>query len=289
MPMVIDTAAAWDALLQWRRDGGPAQHVDGPPMTAAAEQLFSLYRPLLDGPGRQAVAQMAQSLDGYIATSVGDSCFVTGEEDRTHLHRLRALCDAVLVGAGTAVTDDPRLTVRHVPGPNPTRVVIDPRARVPADAGVFTDARAPTLWLVGESARPIDPGPGVEMIALPLDGAGTFAPALILDVLAARGLQRVLVEGGGITVSRFLTAGTLSRLYLTVAPLVIGSGRRGVDLPACPRLRDALRPPVRRFMLGQDTLFELELPGDDPAPEARGWGQASTSAAGRLHSNTSRP
>lgn len=258
MPMVIDTAAAWDGLLQWRRDGCLPEHCSGPPMTAAAEQLFALYRPLLEAPRRQAVAQMAQSLDGYIATAVGDSCFVTGEEDRTHLHRLRALCDAVVVGAGTAVSDDPRLTVRHVPGSNPTRVVIDPHARVAATAGVFTDGRAPTLWLVGPGLAQQAPL-GVEPIELPLDAEDGFAPARILDALAARGLLRVLVEGGGITVSRFITAGALSRLYLTVAPLVIGSGRRGVDLPACPRLRDALRPPVRRFMLGQDTLFELDL------------------------------
>lgn len=258
MPMVIDIAAAWDGLLQWRQDGSIPEHLSGPPMTAAAEQLVSLYRPLLEGPPRQAVAQMAQSLDGYIATSVGDSCFVTGEEDRTHLHRLRALCDAVVVGAGTAVTDDPRLTVRHVQGPNPTRVVIDPHARVPPDAGVFTDDRAPTLWLVGPGTG-VGAPPGVEQVQLPVDGNDGFAPASILDTLAGHGLQRVLVEGGGITVSRFITAGVLSRLYLTVAPLVIGSGRRGVDLPACPRLRDALRPPVRRFTLGQDTLFELDL------------------------------
>lgn len=265
MPMVIDNAAAWDAILQCRLGHDDPQRLGDVPMSADAERLLSLYRPLIEGPRRQAVAQMAQSLDGYIATAAGDSCFVTGEQDRTHLHRLRALCDAVLVGAGTVVADDPRLTVRHVPGPHPVRVVIDPRGRVPVGAGLFTDGAAPTLWLVGPEA-PVRAPDGVELLRLPLDAGAGFAPAAVLDALAGRGLKRVLVEGGGITVSRFMAAGALDRLYLSVAPLVIGSGRRGVDLPACPRLRDALRPPVRRFVLGVDTLFELDLgptgPGD---------------------------
>ncbi|WP_237321107.1 RibD family protein [Streptomyces sp. JJ36] len=206
-------------------------------------------------------AQLGQSLDGFIASRTGDADFVTGAEDREHLHRLRALADAVVVGAGTAVADDPRLTVRHCPGRSPVRVVLDPHRRVPPQRRVFTDGSAPTLWIRGPGgdgeAAPATPAtPGVEVLTLP---EGAFAPGRLVRELARRGLGRVLVEGGGVTVSRFLRAGALHRLYLTVAPVLLGDGVPGLRFAGPERMRDALRPPLRRTVLGQDTLFELAL------------------------------
>lgn len=132
----------------------------GPP---DARLLVDRYLPLcLAGP-YVTFAQLGQSLDGFIATRTGDADYVTGEEDRDHLHRLRALADAVVVGAGTAVSDDPQLTVRTCPGTNPVRVVIDPRGRVPLDCRVFTDGSAPALWVVGPrrgTGRPFPAGWG---------------------------------------------------------------------------------------------------------------------------------
>jgi riboflavin biosynthesis pyrimidine reductase len=129
---------------------------------------------------------------------------------------------------------------------------------VPAQRRVFTDGCAPTLWLLGRSAD--DPGDRneVEMVRVPCDGNG-FAPRRLLDVLAERGLGRVLVEGGGVTVSRFLRDGALQRLYLTVAPLIVGDGVPGLHFPGSPRMREALRAPVRRVAMGEDMLFELDL------------------------------
>ncbi|MBI0385658.1 RibD family protein, partial [Streptomyces albiflaviniger] len=124
-----------------------------------ARLLVDRYLPLcLAGPGLT-IAQLGQSLDGFIATRTGDADYVTGEEDRRHLHRLRALADAVVVGAGTAVADDPQLTVRACTGAHPVRVVLDPRGRVPLDRRVFTDGSAPTLWVVGTTGerRPAPP------------------------------------------------------------------------------------------------------------------------------------
>ena len=81
----------------------------------------------------------------------------------------------------------------------------------------------------------------------------------MLAHLAERGLRRVFIEGGGVTVSRFLAAGTLHRLQITIAPLILGSGRPSISLPEIERLSAGLRPPVRRFDLGQDVLFECRL------------------------------
>ena len=112
--------------------------------------LADRYGPLLAAGSRLVLAQLGQSIDGFIAARTGDACFVTGEADRAHLHRLRALVDAVVVGVGTVVADDCRLTVRAVEGPNPTRVILDPNARTPRDAQLFTDGDAPTLWFVAD-------------------------------------------------------------------------------------------------------------------------------------------
>ncbi|MFJ5678888.1 RibD family protein [Streptomyces sp. NPDC093097] len=286
MPTATDPLgadAAWELLLGIRdaraaADAGllPDGADDGRhwarPAAPAAEELAARYLPLcLAGP-RTVFAQLGQSLDGFIATRTGDADYVTGEADRRHLHRLRALADAVLVGAGTAVADDPRLTVRACPGPDPVRVVLDPHGRVPRTRRVFTDGAAPTLWLIGPETAAERLGDGVEALVLP--GPDAFAPRRLRAALAARGLGRVLVEGGGVTVSRFLRAGALDRLYLTVAPVLLGDGVPGLRFPGTPVMRHALRPPVRRTALGEDTLFELDLrpagrtPPGGPADEA---------------------
>lgn len=267
MPELLDASAAWDLLRRLRTTdealaAGMVPDGDGGlrwrrPATPEAEELAGRYLPLcLAGP-EVAFAQLGQSLDGFIATRTGDADFVTGEEDRCHLHRLRALSDAVLVGAGTAVADDPRLTVRACTGDNPVRVVLDPRGRVPRSSGVFTDGAAPTLWVVGPDAAPADPGAGAEVLVLP--DAAAFAPVRLLAALARRGLGRVLIEGGGVTVSRFLHEQALHRLYVTVAPVLLGDGIPGLRFPGTPVMREALRPPLRRALLGEDTLFEFAL------------------------------
>lgn len=279
---------AWDRLLGVRTPGdaeqaGLVQAADGgwhwrDDDSAEADLLARLYTPLcLDG-SRTAFAQLGQSLDGAIATRTGDAVYVTGEEDRLHLHRLRALADAVVVGVDTVRADDPRLTVRACAGPNPVRVVLDHRGRADRTRRVFTDATAPTLWVLGHAHDDVAIDlPGVDVVRLPCDDGG-FRPDEVLETLAARGLGRVLVEGGGVTVSRFVTAGVLRRLYVTVAPLIIGDGVPGLRFPGTTKMSDALRVPVRRFGLGDDTLFELDL-GAVTGPHARhehsGTGQAA--------------
>ncbi|MGW8950318.1 RibD family protein [Streptomyces sp. NPDC055709] len=292
----LDAPGAWEQLLgirsQERADAaGLHRDTDGRHVwrnaTPEADVLADRYLSLcLAGP-RFTFAQLGQSLDGFIATRKGDADYVTGAEDREHLHRLRALADAVVVGAGTAVADDPRLTVRACTGPNPVRVVLDPHGRVPLRRQVFTDGAAPTLWVVGADSERGQAGPdaermpGVDVLTLPDRAA--FAPGRLVHELARRGLGRVLVEGGGVTVSRFLHEGALDRLYVTVAPVLIGDGVPGLGFPGPELMRDALRPPTRRAFLGEDTLFEFDLrtphpgeplDGEHPdAGQARGEGQ----------------
>ncbi|MDG4550591.1 MAG: RibD family protein [Candidatus Contendobacter sp.] len=241
------------------------------PLAAASAELLDLYLPMaLAGPGRPlTVAHLGQSLDGRIATANGVSRYVTGPENLTHLHRMRAVCDAVVVGAGTVECDDPQLTTRRVVGPHPVRVVLDPRRRLAADHGLFHDRTAPTLLVCAEG-RIDQPAPGeAELVGVPMQGS-RLNPRALLQRLWERRLFAIFIEGGGLTVSAFLEQGLLDRLQITVAPLIIGSGRPGVTLPAIADLSQGLRPRHRRYLMGEDVLFDCRLrdgPGE-PMPRS---------------------
>ncbi|MCM5703809.1 RibD family protein [Larsenimonas salina] len=227
------------------------------PIDDVSTYLCDVYVPLVSFRYPMTLGQLGQSLDGRIATVTGASRYVTGHESLIHLHRVRALVDAVLVGAGTVEADDPRLTVRHVEGDQPTRVVLDPNARVSAQSSLFHDEAAPTLYLsCVERDRPLPSHVDCLLLDATAQGSGISTQA-ILEALHARGLKRVLIEGGGLTVSRFVAERTLDRLHVTVAPMLIGSGRPAMTLPEIISLDDALRPYSRTFALGKDVLFDL--------------------------------
>lgn len=228
----------------------------------SARQLFDLFLPLVAGARPLVIAQLGQSLDGRIATANGASHYINGEAARLHLHRLRAIVDAVVVGVGTLNADDPQLTVRHASGANPARVVLDPHGRADRACRVFGDGLAP-VWHVVDAACSIEAAelfaPHVTRIGLDTVGESAFAPAAVLATLAALGMRRVLIEGGGVTVSRFLAAGALDRLHVMLAPMLIGSGRPGLVLAPITTLADALRPRCKVFACGADHLFDLEF------------------------------
>ena len=203
------------------------------------------------------VGQLGQSLDGRIATESGHSKYINGPAGLDHLHRLRALVDAVVVGVGTALADDPQLTVRRVAGPQPARVIVDPNGRLPASARVFADDGVRRIVLTVANARCAFPA-GTEVVALAAS-EGRIAPAAILTALAERGLRRLLIEGGAHTVSTFLTAGCLDRLHVIVAPIILGSGRGGFVLPPIERADQAMRVTTHAHQLDDEVVFDLDL------------------------------
>jgi diaminohydroxyphosphoribosylaminopyrimidine deaminase / 5-amino-6-(5-phosphoribosylamino)uracil reductase len=219
-----------------------------------------VFEPLLSPTpdGIMIVGQLGQSLDGRIATVTGHSKWINGETGLKHLHRLRAVVDAVMVGVGTAAYDDPRLDTRLVEGPNPARVVIDPRGRLSADAQLLREDGSRRIVITGAAERR-DLPKGVETIVLPLQSCGAFQPVDILRALRASGFRRVLLEGGAHTVSRFLDAGCLDRLHVIVAPVIIGAGRAGLSLPAIEVMDHARRPVTRPHLLGDEVLFDCDL------------------------------
>lgn len=270
---IIGPEQAWQAVLSAARNEPPAGArplafpADGCwsatcPVSSAATGILNALAPVVCHAGRYVIAQLGQSLDGRIATASGHSHYITGVQSRQHLHRLRAVADAVVVGVGTVIADNPRLTVRHVAGPSPVRVVLDPHGRAPADRRVFTDGGPPT-WHV------VRPGAQAAAGALPMyldERTGMDVPHQVLALLAAQGLQRILIEGGGVTVSRFIAAGCVDRLHLVVAPFVIGSGRAALQLPVVDTLDQALRPAWRCHALGEDRLYDLDFSGVPGSP-----------------------
>jgi diaminohydroxyphosphoribosylaminopyrimidine deaminase / 5-amino-6-(5-phosphoribosylamino)uracil reductase len=268
------TARAWRSLLAaaaaFRRGlpfedeagwllGAVDELHPGPAAPSAVRSLLELYAPLCTSRAERplTLAHLGQSLDGNVATASGDSYYVTGPDNVRHLHRLRALADAIVVGASTVARDDPQLTVRHVPGTSPVRVVLDPSARLDAQRRVFSDGAAPTLVVRAESVAAPVPGKA-EVLGVPAED-GRLKLDVLLARLHERGMFFVFVEGGGETVSRFLEAGLLDRLHVAIAPLVTGSGRPGLTLPARDRIAECLRPAHRVFTMGGDVLFDCDL------------------------------
>ena len=205
------------------------------------------------------VGQVGQSLDGRVATATGHSKYINCPAGIEHLHRLRALVDIVVVGVGTALADNPQLTVRQVAGPQPARAVVDPRGRLGANAKLFADDGVRRLFITTDGSRATPP-PGVEVITLPAED-GNIAPSAIVASLAAAGMRRILIEGGADTVSRFIAARCLDRLHVNVAPVILGAGGPGIELPPLERADQAHRMPVRVHKIEDDVLFDCDLSG----------------------------
>ncbi len=267
---------SWHKLLEYVAAGRAADKAagrganagDSPPLWVAPGQTIASIMDPLHGncynriaaaslAGPLVIAQIGQSLDGRIATESGDSHYINCPESLDHLHRLRALCDAVIIGASTADMDDPQLTTRRVEGPDPVRVVVDPSGRVPGARKVLSDGMAPSLLITGPGT-PEAEAEDYTRVELVLENGGISPPAL-LAALRDRGLGTILIEGGANTVSRFLAAGVVDYLHVLVAPLILGSGRAGLQLPVIQRVTEGFRPQTRTYQLGADILFDCDL------------------------------
>jgi len=222
----------------------------------------------------EVLLKMAASLDGRVATRTGHSRWISGPGARALVHRWRSAADAVAVGIGTAVADDPMLTARDVEVPagrTALRVVLDPHARMPLDRALLATAReAPVLAVVGAGA---DPGrvdalrsAGAEVDVVP----GAHGPEFLggaLDALGRRGVQSLLVEGGPTVAGALLDAGLVDVLAWVVAPMVIGgdgapTAARGIGADAIADAPRILSPRIER--VGDDVLVMGRL---RPVPE----------------------
>ena len=193
--------------------------------------------------------------NGRVATADGDAADVSGVEGLMHLHRCRALADCVIVGANTAIQDNPRLTVRLVKGDNPARVVIDPRGRLSEDAALLTGEGCLVVQAC-EQKRPA----GVETIKVASSAEGLDAVSIVAGLIE-RGFRRIMIEGGGKTIGRFMDANLVDRLHVGISPLIIGAGPSGLTTNPVSLLAQAKRPRARVYGLGSDIIIDCDLKG----------------------------
>lgn len=210
----------------------------------------------------------AISLDGAIAAADGSARWITGEAARAHGHGLRARHDAILVGRGTVEADDPRLTCRVADGCDPVPVVLWSDGRLPPDARLLYGPRRAVI-VCGHDAE-LDRGLPADVVRVG-GGPGGLDVRAALRELGARGLHRVLVEGGGAVHRSLLDADVVDAVYLYVAGVLLPGGRPWVGGPAVPRLADARRfgsPEVTA--LGSDVLLHYAVArADDPTGSAQ--------------------
>jgi diaminohydroxyphosphoribosylaminopyrimidine deaminase/5-amino-6-(5-phosphoribosylamino)uracil reductase len=207
--------------------------------------------------------KIAQSLDGKTAASSGESKWITGEEARRFGHVLRARHDAILVGIGTALADDPELTCR-VPGlehRSPTRVVLDTRLRLGENSKLARSAkRIPTIVYSVGNAAPALSACGIDVVAVSRDARGRPDIGAVLTDLARRGVTRLLVEGGAGVHAAFLDRGFADRLEIFRSPMLLGdAGHSAIDALAAFTLDEAPRfVCTGRHALGRDLLESFE-------------------------------
>ena len=172
------------------------------------------------------VLKYAQTVDGRIATRRGDAKWISGEAERRISHGLRAACDAVLVGVGTAIIDDPQLTVRMVPGSSPLRVVLDSTLRLPSTARVLDDGAATVVITTAPSSKERRAALRARAVGVHVVDAGPRGVdlAAALRTLRALGVASLLVEGGGRVITSFFAEKLVDRVVLGIAPTIMGAG-----------------------------------------------------------------
>ena len=220
-------------------------------MTEAHDSRFASYRAQANAhlrrTGRPLVMlSYAQSLDGSIAARRGERLVLSGPESKALTHRLRAAHDTILVGIGTVLADDPRLTARLAEGPNPQPVVVDSRLRFPPDARLL-DHPTHTPWIAtGEHADPARASAleeaGAVVLRLPEKADGRVDLGALLDRLGQRGVASLMVEGGAAILTSFLAGRLADQLVLTIAPRLVGG-------------LNALEQPLAGVLDLHDTLF----------------------------------
>jgi GTP cyclohydrolase II len=213
------------------------------------------------------VVKYAQSLDGRIATSTGDSKWISGEGERVVSHSIRARCDAIMVGIGTIIADDPQLTVRLVSGSSPIRVVLDSHLRIPRGAAVLNDD-ARTIVLTGPRSSPEKRRAllrrGVDVQTLPERG-GRVDIGRALQWLRLAGITSLLVEGGAEVITSLLDKGALvDRLIVSIAPRILGEGTESVgDLGVVDVGSGLVLEDRTVHLVGQDVLISGTVAGGD--------------------------
>lgn len=203
------------------------------------------------------IAHFAQTLDGKIATQNGDSKWIGNEENLVHSHRMRALCCGILVGRNTVIADQPSLTVRHVTGKDPRRIVV---SSDPCDLSSLQPEDGSGLILI--SSNKSEESQSVDVLCLKEEN-GKINGKSILKALFERKIYSVYIEGGSITTSGFLSDQAVDILQLHITPMVFGSGKSGIVLPEITKVGQSIQFEHFSYQqVGNAIMFVGELKSD---------------------------
>jgi diaminohydroxyphosphoribosylaminopyrimidine deaminase / 5-amino-6-(5-phosphoribosylamino)uracil reductase len=207
--------------------------------------------------------KFAQTLDGRIATSSGDSRWISSRKSLRFAHHLRAVHDAVIVGGGTVIKDNPKLTCRLVRGRDPIRIVLDSDLSLPLDAEIFNDGKK-TLIACTDSAmkekKKAFEKKGIKILNIKKDSKGRVSLAELLQKLGSREISSVLVEGGAGVATAFLEENLVDRLLVIVAPKIVGEGLNAIGNLGAKKIEDALHFSFRKITRsGDDLIVDIRL------------------------------
>ena len=209
--------------------------------------------------------KFAQTLDGRIACANGHSRWISSPLSLKFAHRLRAVHDAVVVGVGTVIQDDPLLTVRLAKGRNPLRIVLDSTLRIPPDAGILKDQGSArtiiaTTRKAGAAKRARLERMGIEILTADADRSGRVNLKKLLAELGKRGISSVLVEGGSALITSALRQQLADRLVAIIAPKIVGTGVAAVGDLGIRKMDNAIMPTDREvYRLGDDLIIDARF------------------------------
>lgn len=212
------------------------------------------------------VGKIAQSLDGCIATSAGESQWITCEDSRHEVHRMRAEFDAVMIGRGTAESDNPSLTIHAMPGRNPLRIILDTNCTLPLNLNVFNDEhRGLTLYCHGAHCNGMEildqlHALGVRTIACETDAKNTIdLPTLFTRLGREYGVGSILVEGGGIVMQNLIESSLIDEMHFFIAPIMIGQGKRSGGTYTAKTLESAYRLTCKGVLKSGDDIHVIAV------------------------------
>jgi len=207
-------------------------------------------------------AKYAQSLDGRIATKTGDSQWISSEASRKYVHFLRSTNDGIMVGAGTVIADNPQLTVRHVKGKNPLRIIVDSKLRIPIKSSVLTDDNPHQTIIATTSNTPARKITaikklGVEVLVVRKERNGKVSFSSLLKELGKKEIMSVLVEGGSGMITALLKVNLVDKMIIPISPRILGKGLEAIGDLNINKIKDAIKfSSFKTMKKGDDLIFE---------------------------------
>ncbi len=225
-------------------------------MDSEVQNLFNIFLPIIfnkkDSP--YFIGHLAQTLDGFIATSSGESKYISCYENLEHIHRLRAISDVILVGANTVALDNPKLTTRLVKGSSPLRIVLDPKYKLSPTLDFFNTKISDGFRITCLKKKLNDPS-----IFQLLTENGKFRISEIQGLFKKLKKQIIFIEGGGSVISQFLKNDHLHKLHLCISPIIIGQGKNSFIQKEEKVLENIKEHKVTYYNMGNDILCDLDL------------------------------